>query len=415
MTDLLSPELIVALVAIVAAAAGALGAVVWHSRKTASKVNIMVEAVSNGDFTLRFGRELFGGDKAVNEALHRLSGIMRREKIDLAKRENYFSVVLKTVRTGIVAVSEDGFVKQVNAEALRILGLEVLTHVRQLERLDTQLAAQIMQMKGGESCHASFKREGQEVNMLIRCSQATLGDVPVAIFALDDIRNSLDAKELDSWIKLTRVLTHEIMNSMSPISSISQTLCSYSREPVPQTVRDGLTVISDTAAGLLRFVEAFRRFSALPKPVPEPLRVSDVIADALSLALADDADSIVTQVKIEPSDLMIYADHGLIRQVVVNIVKNARQAIISHSGHGAIAIRAYDKNDTVFISIANDGPLIPDDVAEQIFVPFFTTKADGSGIGLSVSRQIMRLSHGSIDLVRNPSSPFKTTFVLTFQ
>lgn len=398
---------------ILSSAIAAIIATIRHSRRTARKLNLMVEAIGNGDFSLRFGRGHWGDDE-VNNSMHRLSDLMRIEKLRIVKSENYYSEVLKAVRTGIVAVGEDGFVKQVNAEALRIIGYEVLTHVSQFDRLTPGLSGKLVAMSDGDSIHVAFKRGGQDVDMLVRKSSAVLGDSPVSIFAFDDIRSALDAKELDSWVRLTRVLTHEIMNSMSPISSISQSLRDYNAEPVPDSVREGLAVIGDTASGLLRFVESFRRFSALPTPAPSPVSVADLVADARSLALDGADDEILVTEKISPDDLMIYADPALIRQVLVNILKNARQAM-TQSGFGhCIEICAVEKNDVVSISIANDGPVIPADVAEQIFVPFFTTKTDGSGIGLSVSRQIMRLSHGNIDLVRSPDSRFATTFVLTF-
>lgn len=398
---------------ILSSAIAAIIATIRHSRRTARKLNLMVEAIGNGDFSLRFGRGHWGDDE-VNNSMHRLSDLMRIEKLRIVKSENYYSEVLKAVRTGIVAVGEDGFVKQVNAEALRIIGYEVLTHVSQFDRLTPGLSGKLVAMSDGDSIHVAFKRGGQDVDMLARKSSAVLGDSPVSIFAFDDIRSALDAKELDSWVRLTRVLTHEIMNSMSPISSISQSLRDYNAEPVPDSVREGLSVIGDTASGLLRFVESFRRFSALPTPSPSPVSVADLVSDARSLALDGADDEIQVTEKMSPADLMIYADPALIRQVLVNIIKNARQAM-TQSGFGhCIEIRAVEKNDVVSISIANDGPVIPADVAEQIFVPFFTTKTDGSGIGLSVSRQIMRLSHGNIDLVRSPDSRFATTFVLTF-
>ena len=410
----MSSQLIILLLSVaLAAAVSTIVAIRWHSRRTARKLNLMVEAVGNSDFSLRFGHGRLGDD-AVNNAIHRLSDLMRIEKMRIVKSENYYSEVLKAVRTGIVASGEDGFVKQVNAEALRILGYEVLTHIRQLDRLTAGLSDTVLAMSDGDSIHVSFKRGGQDVDMLVRKSSAVLSDTPVSIFAFDDIRSALDAKELDSWIRLTRILTHEIMNSMSPISSISQSLRAYDAEPVPDSVREGLAVIGETAAGLLRFVESFRRFSALPTPSPAPVSVTDLVADARSLALEGAESEISVCEKIKPADLMIYADPALIRQVLVNILKNARQAMQQSSVGHNIEIRASEFNDVVTISIANDGPVIPADVADQIFVPFFTTKSDGSGIGLSVSRQIMRLSHGNIDLVRTPDEKFRTTFVLTF-
>ena len=398
-----------------AAGAGAAAYGAWMTlragRKSADKLEMMVEAVDNNDFSLRFGgRWLSAEERAFNAALARLSDIMRKEKVSLAQQELYYSVLVGTVRTGIVTVSADGFVQQVNAEALKILGLNVLTHMRQLAAILPGLGEELMAMADGESRHVAFTRAGQEAQLLVRASSAQLRQKTLRLFAFDDIRSALDAKELESWMRLTRVLTHEIMNAMAPMISLSDTLL-RSGELSART-RDGLTAIHSSASGLMRFIEAFRRFTALPKPAPRLVSVAEMLADVRTLAESEPGPEV--RVSVRPSDLMLYADPALIRQVLTNVIKNARQAI-TQSGEGSqVAVDAFTAGDTVTIEVANDGPAISDDMAEQIFVPFFTTKANGSGIGLSVSRQIMRLSHGNIALRRSATGRMKTTFVITF-
>ena len=380
-------------------------------RKSADKLEMMVEAVDNNDFSLRFGgRWLSAEERAFNAALARLSDIMRREKVSLAQQELYYSVLVGTVRTGIVTVSADGFVQQVNAEALKILGLSVLTHMRQLAAILPGLGEELMAMTDGESRHVSFMRAGQEAQLLVRASSAQLRQKTLRLFAFDDIRSALDTKELESWMRLTRVLTHEIMNAMAPMMSLTDTL--LNSDKLSERTRDGLTAIHSSASGLMRFIEAFRRFTALPKPAPRLVSVAEMLADVRTLAESEPGPEV--RVSVRPSDLMLYADPALIRQVLTNVIKNARQAI-TQSGEGSqVAVDAFTAGDTVTIEVANDGPAISDDMAEQIFVPFFTTKANGSGIGLSVSRQIMRLSNGNITLRRSTTGRMKTTFVITF-
>ncbi len=398
-----------------AAGAGAAAYGAWMTlragRKSADKLEMMVEAVDNNDFSLRFGgRWLSAEERAFNAALARLSDIMRREKVSLAQQELYYSVLVGTVRTGIVTVSADGFVQQVNAEALKILGLSVLTHMRQLAAILPGLGEELMAMTDGESRHVSFMRAGQEAQLLVRASSAQLRQKTLRLFAFDDIRSALDTKELESWMRLTRVLTHEIMNAMAPMMSLTDTL--LNSDKLSERTRDGLTAIHSSASGLMRFIEAFRRFTALPKPAPRLVSVAEMLADVRTLAESEPGPEV--RVSVRPSDLMLYADPALIRQVLTNVIKNARQAI-TQSGEGSqVAVDAFTAGDTVTIEVANDGPAISDDMAEQIFVPFFTTKANGSGIGLSVSRQIMRLSNGNITLRRSTTGRMKTTFVITF-
>ncbi|MCI5777413.1 MAG: ATP-binding protein [Bacteroidales bacterium] len=386
-------------------------------RRMTGKLNLMIEAIGNNDYTMRFGgRWAMGDERAFNAALGRLSDIMRKEKMAVAQQENYHTMVLDVIRTGIVAVSTDGFVRQVNAEALKTLGLVVLTHVHQLDNLLPGMDDQLRQMADGESRHVSFNRHGQEAQLLIRASSAMLDGKRVRVFAIDDIRSSLDAQEIDSWIRLTRVLTHEIMNSMAPMVSLSRVMLGTCEDgdATDEKVRDGLRVICDTSEGLVRFVESFRRFTSLPTPVPRLVCVAELV-DEVGRLFEAEPDGTRFFAEIKPDDLMVYADPSLVRQVVVNIVKNARQAM-AQSGEGSeIRVKGFSDGDIATIEISNDGPAIPDDVAEQIFIPFFTTKPDGSGIGLSVSRQIMRLSHGNLTLRRDTVGRFKTTFVLTFE
>ncbi len=391
--------------------------VVWNiERRLTRRLALMIEAIGNNDYTMRFGgRWAMGDERTFNESLSKLADVMRAEKLAVAQQDYYHALVLDVVRTGIVAVTADGFVRQVNAEALRTLGLGVLTHIKQMGNIVEGMDAELMQMVDGESRHISFSRDGQEAHLLIRAASASLRGKEVKIFAIDNIRSSLDAQELDSWIRLSHVLTHEIMNSMAPMVSLSQTLMSAcDGDASADKVRDGLSVIHDTAGGLVRFVESFRRFTSLPTPAPQLIGVGDLVEDVTKLFEAE-GDGPKLSSAVEPDDLMIYADPALIRQVLTNVVKNARQAIMQ-SGEGTeVRIKAWTEGDVVTIEVANDGPSIADDVAQQIFVPFFTTKAGGSGIGLSVSRQIMRLSHGSLTLRRDAEGRFKTAFLLRFE
>lgn len=238
-----------------------------------------------------------------------------------------------------------------------------------------------------------------------------LGNQKVKILAFNDIRNELDAKELDSWVKLTRVLTHEIMNSIAPISSLSETFLQR-KDVIDTPLYDGIRAIHDTSAGLISFVDSYRKFSSLQKPAPEPFYLYDLISQIQELHIIP--RQITFSLQIEPEDLMIYADPNLIRQVIINLIKNAVQAITSATGK--IHLRAYSTaEEHVLIYISNDGMIIPEAEAEEIFVPFFTTKKEGSGIGLSLSRQIMKLSGGSISLLRPGTNGWNTTFVLEFE
>ena len=226
----------------------------------------------------------------------------------------------------------------------------------------------------------------------------------------------LERNEMEAWQKLIRVLTHEIMNAVTPITSLSDTLLGLTEAQVSkEEIRNGLQTISSTGKGLLSFVESYRKFTRIPTPEPSLFYVKSFIERMVELARHQHPDVRVTfHTDIAPSDLILYADENLVSQLVINLLKNAIQAIESDKNtdkEGHINIRAYcNEAEAILIEISNNGPAIPNDIAEHIFIPFFTTKEGGSGIGLSISRQIMRLSGGNLSLLPGK----ETTFTLKF-
>ena len=290
----------------------------------------------------------------------------------------------------------------------------VFTHARQLGRIDENLERLISDVRPGEKHQISFINERGTVHLSVRVSEMTLQEKHVRIIAINDINSELDDKEIESWIRLTRVLTHEIMNSVTPITSLSDTLLSL-HQNVDEEIRGGLEVISSTGKSLIAFVESYRKFTHIPTPQPSLFYVNKFAERLTRLARHhNNYPNITIRIDVEPEDLIVYADENLITQVVLNLLKNAMQAIGHEQENGLILFKAYcDPNEAVILEVTNNGPIIPPEEAEHIFVPFFTTKEGGSGIGLSISRQIMRLSGGSIALRSNPAQR-QTTFVLTF-
>lgn len=373
---------------------------------------LMLEAIRNRDYSFRLPVAGFsGGERVLQDTLNRFGGLMSEQKQLMEQRERFYEQILSSVTSGIIVLDEDMKVVQTNPAAARLLGLPVLSTLQQLDRYGTEVAHVFRTLGAGERCNIQFSTSKGEVQLLVRASVMQLGDRTVRILALNDIRNELDAKELDSWIKLTRVLTHEIMNSIAPISSLSETFLKRS-DVIGTPLYDGIRAIHETSTGLISFVDSYRKFSSLQKPSPEPFYLLDLLHQVEGLTLVP--ENIALTLQIEPAELMLYADPNLIRQVLINLIKNAVQAIGGHKGR--IHVRAYSSADEhVFVYVSNDGPAIPEAEAEQIFVPFFTTRSDGSGIGLSLSRQIMKLSGGTISLLRSGTNGWNTTFVLEFE
>lgn len=362
-------------------------------KRNAQKIAFMFDAIDNNDYAFKFPTHVYSrSDKMVNVSLNRIKDMLQTAKENVIEKEKYYELIINSVNTGVIVINDKGYIYQTNNEALRLLGLSVFTHVKQLGQLDEALPGLIGNITPGSKLQTSFTNERDTVNLSIRASIITIQGDRLRLITLNDINSELDEKEIDSWIRLIRVLTHEIMNSITPISSISDTLLELHHDAKPE-ILNGLKVISTTGKGLIAFVDSYREFTRIPTPQPELFYVEKFVSRIVKLARHhDNYPNISILIEVEPVNLIVYADENLISQVLFNLLKNAMQAI-GNMPNGAIKVKAYsNSNEEVVIEVSNNGPVIPANIAEHIFVPFFTTKEGGSGIGLSISRQIMRLS-----------------------
>ena len=389
-------------------------------RQHTRRVLFLLDAIENNDNSVHFAEEDITPDsRLVNRALNRVAQTLYRVKIETALQEKYYEQILNCIDTGIIVLNDKGVVCRKNNEALRLLGIDILTHIVQLEHIDKKLAAQLKNCRAGSKPQVTVNNERGTKNLAVRVSEITLHGEHLRILALNDIHNELDEKEIDSWNKLIRVLTHEIMNSVTPIISLSDTLLRLTTESNDDNRKEictGLQTIRSTSRSLQAFVESYRQFTHIPSPEPNLFYIADFLERMVNLARHQYADNHITfQTEVNPSDLILYADENLISQVITNLLKNAMQAIETEGKDAKgkyIRIRAYcNETEAVIIEISNNGPPIPSEIESHIFVPFFTTREKGSGIGLSISRQIMRLSGGSLSL---KSDEAETTFVLKF-
>ncbi len=384
-------------------------------RQNARKVAFMFDAIDNSDYAFKYATKGHSSDdKLVSKSLNRITQILFQAKAEAIQKEKYYELIMDSVNTGIIVLDDEGYIYQTNKEALHLMGLSVFTHVKQLARVDSGLEKVLREIRPGDKHQVSFSNERGTIFLSVRVSEMTLQTKHVRIIAINDINRELDEKEIDSWIRLTRVLTHEIMNSVTPITSLSETLLSI-HEDVNDEIRNGLETISATGKSLISFVESYRKFTHIPSPNPSLFYVGKFLERMVQLARHhNNFPNIEIIMQVEPEDLILYADENLITQVVLNLLKNAMQAIGAERSDGRIEIHALcNEDETIRIEVSNNGPAIPQEEAEHIFIPFFTTKEGGSGVGLSVSRQIMRLSGGSITLKSGQTSK-QTTFVLTF-
>ena len=380
-----------------------------HYRRNIKKVTFLFDAIDNGDFSFNFPTEKgFKEDKILHKSLNRIKLFLQHTREEQMEREKYYEQILNAVDTGILVVDSHDNILQHNQAALRLLDTDVLTHMNQV--------------KGKLKDEHLAKHE----------TQAMLKDKHVRIIALSDVSHELSNQEVDSWIKLIRVLTHEIMNTITPVTSLSETL--LTRVTEDKDLKQGLETIHKTGTELLAFVNNYRRFTHVPQPQPALFYVEPFLERMALLCNHE------VEIEVSPKDLLVYADESLLSHVVTNLLKNAVEAFNGQeklsternkqdgneqgrnkqecrsadlqsaaSKKTLIRLQAYaNAQESIIIDVSNNAGLIPEDVASHIFIPFFTTKPEGSGIGLSLSRQIMRVSGGSLSLYQDKAQGITT-------
>ena len=380
----------------------------WH--KTNEKLTFMLDSLDNDDVNFRFRERLFF-NASLNRTLNRLRGIYEKRQNELREQEQYFARMLENVQTGIVVVEElHGRILFYNNFAKVLLGMEQVSHLRQIKRLNEQLYDAFIAVKPGTNLKASYYNESASVNILLSASYASLKGKDVKIVAVSNIDPQLSENQEESWNKLTRVLTHEIMNTITPIVSLSDTLnqCAV-EDKLDSNYISGLETISASSKGLLSFVESYRSLTRVAAPIRKSFLVGELVERVFQLTAPYTSDVGVETVYIEKTeDVILWADENQIAQILINLVKNAAQA-----GATRIEISVeLDSLENVVIEVSNNGTPISAEGREEIFVPFYTTKQEGTGIGLSLSRQIMRLHNGSLTLSRSDEKG--TAFKLKF-
>ena len=342
----------------------------------------------------------------VNYSLNQIKEVLDTTKLQIQEKERYVELIMECANIGIITLLPNGSVLRANSKATNLFGMTRLSHVNQLRPLSEVLADAILGIRGGEHCYVHYVNETGEVSLLLSCADMQQNNKQLRVVTIGDINSELSDKEIESWTKLTHILTHEIMNSLAPVTSISNTLLYTPTDS--ESVQSGLQTIHATSERLMSFVDSFRQVTRIPQPQRSPIYLHEVVENARAMI---NIDGVAFDVNINPADTMVYADRELMTQVFVNLLKNAREAIGEREGHIWIETHI-DPAEHIIIKVCNDCGPIPNEVAENIFTPFFTTKTDGSGIGLAVSRQIVRLHGGTLRLTSNRPNKIEFTIVL---
>lgn len=374
-------------------------------RKIICKIDFMSDALDSGESAFRYSEDHWS-DRRLNRSLNRLRSIFEAEKSDIRERERYFEIMLDHVQSGVIVIDGDK-IDYSNVIARGFLGMSDISSLRQIERISPELANAFRSASETES-RASFVSERGTVQFSISACTARLHGKDVCIVTFNDITREMENNESESWTRLIRVLTHEIMNTVTPIASLSSALSQNLDAYDTEDVRSALGTISSSSEGLISFVQSYRSLTHIAAPVRKAFYLRDLVNDSVTIAQANWPSARVSYHELS-EDIILYADYGQISQVMNNLIKNAVQA-----GASDIDITAsIDKRERTVINVANNGEPISETGREQIFVPFYTTKGvSGTGVGLSLCRQIIRLNGGTINLTSSTLEATVFTIVL---
>ncbi len=375
-------------------------------RRHRASVGVILKAIENSDYSYRLSPR---DGRLTSEVLNRIKTIVLSAREDMRTSEAFLSDILSQVPTGVVIVEQEGLVRYANEAALRLLSVPLLGHIRRLESVYPELTATLLSMRHGDACLQTIYSDRESRQLSLSLSEVTHRGDRLRIIILSDIEGDLDRHETDAWIRLTRVLTHEIMNSIAPIRSISEVLLSdEDLARVSPSSREAIEAISNTSGHLISFVERYRRFSSVPQPQLATLSLLEEVQRTTRL-LASEITARAIRLSVVGDDLEVEADASLIHQVLHNLLRNALDAT-TPGGEIRISL-LLGQHTRPCVEIYNSGEPIGEEVRSCMFIPFFSTKEHGSGIGLSLSRYIMRLHGGNL---RYRPSAGGATFVMEF-
>lgn len=402
------------------------GSLISYLNRTNRNIRFFFDSVRNDDSNISFPVDNKTTSlRELNQSMNRVNQQIQNLKIENRQQEQYFQKILEHLAPGIITYNNKGFILHANSSAKRLLSVDVLTHLQQIERVDKNLFLILKDLKPFERHLVAVNTKQGEIQLSLKSTSFGSDDNELIILSLQDIKHELDEKEVDSWMRLIRVLMHEIMNSITPITSLSESLSNIYRSGdnpvVPEEVTEktitttlqGLNVIKEQGKGLMSFVESYRKLTRIPKPEMKLVKVSDLFSrvKVLSSSLENSKNA---KISFQPgnADFEILADQNLISQVLINLIKNALESNEGNPDCKITVTAGYDQTNHQEICITDNGPGISKENLKEIFVPFFTTREKGSGIGLSVSKQIMGAHGGNLKVRSIPGK--ETVFCLSF-
>ncbi len=395
--------------------------------RTNREIANFLDSIRYSEFTRTFAiRDAGPSFHALGEAFNDVMKEFQRIRSEKEEQFHYLYSIVQNIDVSILVYQRNGKVEMINPAAKKLFQLNSLRNISNLATLSRELSDTLLNIEPGENRLVKVQDEDDILQLAIQCAEFKVKDKRILLTTVKNIQNVLEGQETEAWQKLIRVLTHEIMNSIAPIASLSSTIELMIREydardegppkldsEAVEEIEQALQTINKRSTGLMNFVETYRSLTKIPKPSFDMVDMSSLLENVVTLMRQETEDKhIQLDYSMEPDSIMLQIDEQMISQVMINMVKNSAQAL-EEKNNGRITIRGfYNKRGRPTIQIMDNGPGILPDVLDKIFIPFFTTKKNGSGIGLSLSRQILRLHGGTITAQSVPDK--ETVFTLTF-
>jgi nitrogen fixation/metabolism regulation signal transduction histidine kinase len=393
--------------------------------QTNRKLTRFLESVKYGDFISAFSVDNDLGDSFsdLNAAFNEVLEAFRKARSEKEEHWQYLNTVIQHVSTGLLSFDAAGTIQLINTVTKRFFQIHQLQNIKELEERHPGLYLILTGIEAGKN---AMCRVDERTNLAIHATKLRMRGEAYTLVALQNIQTELQQKEIESWQNLTRVLRHEIMNSMTPIVSLTSTLNDILTEELEEKdghfelstegvddINDGLNTIRSRSKALINFIDAYREYTSIPSPNIETLSILELIEDVTALLKVDIRRSgVALTCESHPAGLQVSADSELIEQVLINLIKNAVEAV-GDNKDGQVQVRAgHDPRGNVFISVQDNGEGILPEAMERVFIPFYTTKKTGSGIGLALSRQIMQLHNGTLTVDSRVNH--KTIFTMRF-
>lgn len=402
-------------------------ALIRYVNRTNQDLAKFLLSIKNADFTVHFPhRNKDRTFRDLHAAFREIIEAYKEVKADREVQYQYLKLIVKHIKAGIISLKGDEEIALINQQAMSMLQISQYHYWRNLKLKHPRFASEVEQLKEGESKLIDIPVNGEHKKLSVHTTSIVLLRQPYKIITFQDIENEINQSEVDAWHKLIRILTHEIMNSVTPISSLTETMLMLIQDEKGVTknkeeIQDAfltdlafsLQTIQKRSDGLLHFLDDYRKLTKVPTPRTEKFSVKKLFDTVSRLMLGEFTKrNIQFKVSITPEELMLHADFSLIEQVLINLLTNGMQALQAIQTP-LLILAAWQQNDKTIIEVTDNGAGIDEDKLDKIFVPFYSTKDNGSGIGLSLSRHIMNLHGGTIRV--NSQKGHHTSFYLSFQ